>query len=301
MAESNPPPYRWGMVMGPTHAMSGAAVWLGAAAGGLLPAVSGAPTAVVFAGAAVCAGSALLPDLDCPGSLSTRDGSTVTRAFGVFGEAVGHTLENASQLVYRATRAKKDEQRNSGHRTFTHTLVFAVLLSLGISAAGSNTREFTAFDQDWIVGQVVALAVMWGCLHLAMFGLAERWVTKNRRKFGLLFLVGCSGVLTYATVSRLPTEGGYPWLGFAVGFGALTHCLGDAITKAGVPILWPLPIRGRRWYELTTGPFAIRAGGGVEYGVLLPALTSVALISAVLVVPESREVAVTLLDRLPQE
>jgi len=281
--------------------MSGAAVWLGAAAGGFLPAVSGAPPAVVFAGAAVCAGSALLPDLDCPGSLSTKDGSTATRAFGVLGEAIGHTLENVSQFVYNLTRAKKDEERNSGHRTFSHTLVFAVLLSVGISAAGSNTREFTAFDRDWIVGQVVILAIMWACLHLAMFGLAEKWVKKSRRKFGLLFLFACSGVLTYATVSRLPTEGGYPWLGFAVGFGALTHCFGDAITKAGVPILWPLPIRGRRWYELSTGPFAIRAGGVFEYGVLLPVLTMVALVASFLVAPEGREAAVIFLETLPVE
>jgi len=281
--------------------MSGAAVWLGAAAGGLLPAVSGAPLPVVFAGAAVCAGSALLPDLDCPGSLSTKDGSTVIRAFGVFGEVVGHTLENVSQLVYNATRAKKEAERSSGHRTLTHTLVFAVLLSLGISAAGSITHEFTAFGRYWIVGQVVTLVVMWACLHLAMFGLAEKWVKKNRRKFGLLFLVACSGVLTYVTVSRLPTAGGYPWLGFAVGFGSLIHCFGDAITKAGVPILWPLPIGGRRWYELTTGPFAIRAGGGFEYGILLPALTLVAVISAVLVAPEGREVVAMLLETVPEE
>ena len=289
------------MVMGPTHAMSGAAVWLAASAGGILPAVVGAPIPVVFAGAAVCAGSALLPDLDCPGSLSSKDGSTVVRAFGFVGEAVGHGLENVSQFVYNLTRSKKDKERNSGHRTLTHTLIFALLLSFSVSSAGSITKTFTLFDRQWIVGQVVILVVMWGCLHLAMFGLAEKWVKKSRRKYGLLFLIACSGALTYATVSQLPTEGGYPWLGFAVGFGSLIHCFGDAITKAGVPILWPIPICGRRWFELTTGPFAFRAGGGFEYTVVLPMFTIITVISAILVVPEAREAVITLIDSLPQK
>jgi membrane-bound metal-dependent hydrolase YbcI (DUF457 family) len=277
------------MVMGPTHAMSGAAVWLSASAGGLIPVVAGAPLPVVFAGAAVCSGAALLPDLDCPGSLSSKDGSTVVRAFGFAGEAIGHTLENVSQAVYNLTRSKKDEARNSGHRTLTHTLLFAIALSFGVGALASITSTFTVRGHEFSVGQVSTLVVMWAMLHLAMFGLAEKWVKKNRKKYGLLFLVVCSGALTAFTVSQLP-PGGYPWLGFAVGAGSLIHCFGDAITKAGVPLLWPLPIAGRRWFELSTGPLAIRAGGGFEYAVLLPLFTTVAVVSAVLVVPEARDV-----------
>ena len=86
----------------------------------------------------------------------------------------------------------------------------------------------------------------------------------------------------------------------AVGFGSLIHCFGDAITKAGVPILWPIPIRGRRWFELSTGPFAFRAGGGFEYAVVLPLFTIVAVVSAILVVPEAREAISMFIDYLPQ-
>lgn len=218
----------------------------------------------------------------------------MVRAFGPVGELVGHSLDSLSLAIYRLTKSKADEDRNSGHRTFTHTLVFAILLTLGVGAAASVTSTFTVREHEFVVGQVATLVIMWAALHLAMFGLAEKWVKKNRRKYGLLFIVAISGGLTYLTVSQLP-PGGYPWLGFAVGFGSLIHCLGDAITKAGVPVLWPLPIIGRRWYEIRLGP-GFRAGGGFEYSVVLPLFTTVAIVSAFLVVPEAQDVLSTFIN-----
>lgn len=277
------------MVMGPTHAMSGAAIWLAAAAGGILPGLTGAPLPVVFAGAAVCAGSALLPDLDCPGSLSTKDGSTVVRAFGLAGEIVGHSLEKFSEAIYHATASKHDSDRTNGHRTFTHTLVFAVLLGSLVAIAGSLTIGFNAFDRDWIVGQVVALVTMWGCLHLALFGLAEKAIKRQRKRYGLLWVMILSGLVTAATVTQLPVEHGYPWLGLAVGFGSLIHCFGDAITIKGVPILWPIPLAGKRWREIGPPAFLrIRAGGVFEYVILLPALNLATVILVIALFPEGQ-------------
>ncbi len=63
------------MVMGPTHAVSGALVGLVVA--DLLPTDWGAPasTAEAFAFAAVCSGAALLPDLDTAQStVASRSG-----------------------------------------------------------------------------------------------------------------------------------------------------------------------------------------------------------------------------------
>lgn len=267
------------MVMGPTHAMSGAAVWLAAAGGGLLPFAAGAPLPVAAVGAAVCAGSALLPDLDCPGSLSTKDGSTVVRAFGVLGEAVGHTLSNVSLAVYNLTRSKYDQEKNSGHRTLTHTAIFTAGLGALVSAGASLPGTFDAFGRAWPTGQVISLLVMWACLHLALFGLFEKWAKKTRKKHGLLGVMAVSGVLTGITAAALPSDAGtFPWLGLAVGVGAVMHCLGDAITKMGVPFLWPLPIRGKRWYDISLPWFMrIRAGGAFEYAILLPLLTLVTM------------------------
>jgi membrane-bound metal-dependent hydrolase YbcI (DUF457 family) len=52
------------------------------------------------------------------------------------------------------------------------------------------------------------------------------------------------------------------WLGTAVTLGMLVHALGDAVTESGAPLLWPLPIRRRRWYPVGgPRPLRWRTGG----------------------------------------
>lgn len=283
------------MVMGPTHAMSGAALWLGAAATSA-PLLGGQPMPAVVVGAAVCAGAALLPDIDCPGSLSTKDGSTVVRAFGIIGEVIGHTMDNVSMTVYNLTRGRRDKPRNSGHRTLTHTAVFTIALGFLVSAGAALPGSFTAFGREWGTGNVFALTIMWGMLHLAMFGLIEKWTKKTRKKYGLLSVMAISAAATLITASQLErTTGGLEWLGLAVGAGAVMHCLGDAITKAGVPFLWPIPIAGKRWYDITLPSFLrIRAGGWFEYAILLPALTLYTFLAAIYLLPGGKTTIDTL-------
>lgn len=161
------------MVMGPTHAMSGAATWLTAAAFGASWAGSGSiPVAV--AGAAIMAGASLLPDIDSPGSLSTRDGATAVRAFGPIGELAGHTVNAVSVIVYNLTATKRDGARTNGHRTLTHTLVFAITMSALVALGAGMTRTVTLFGDVWSTGQIFTFFLMWVMLHLALFGLFER-------------------------------------------------------------------------------------------------------------------------------
>lgn len=277
------------MVMGPTHAMSGAAGWL-AAATLATPLVGTHPLPVVAVGAAVCAGSALLPDLDCPGSLSSKDGSTVVRAFGYLGEAVGHTLNALSLAIYNLTRTRKDPARNDGHRTFTHTAVFALILGAAVSALTTLPGTMTVLGEERATGDLAAIAIMGAMLHLALFGLCEKWAKKTRAKHGLLGVAATSAALTAATLATLPPgQNAFTWLGLAVGLGAAIHCLGDAITKMGVPFLWPVPINGRRWWDITLpAAFRIRAGGTFEYAVLLPALTLATVVLAAYATPGGR-------------
>jgi membrane-bound metal-dependent hydrolase YbcI (DUF457 family) len=51
----------------------------------------------------------------------------------------------------------------------------------------------------------------------------------------------------------------------AVGVGCVVHLLGDIITSAGVPILWPVPT-GRRVWRMIGVPnaLAVSVGGKVE-------------------------------------
>lgn len=287
------------MVMGPTHAVSGAAAWL-VASGMTTPLLGHQSWPVVAVGTAVCAGSALLPDIDCPGSLSTKDGSTVVRAFGFVGEAVGHTVSAAALAVYNLTKSPKDVPRSNGHRTLTHTAVFTVGLGLAVSAGTTLPGTVDLGGKQWSVGTLVGLVVMWACLHLALFGLCEKWAKRTRAKYGLLAVMLISAAATAAVATALPDTGvQFGWLGLAVGVGAVMHCLGDAITKMGVPFLWPIPIRRKRWYDVTLpGPLRIRAGGTFEYVVLLPALMVVCVGAGLRVLPGGAPVLDSMLTLL---
>jgi len=290
--------------MGPTHAMFGAAAWLaavGAAEAGVsAPGIGllvGMPLPVVAMGTVVCAGAALLPDIDCPGSLSIKDGSTVVRAFGIVGEAVGKAMNAMALLVYNVTKSHRDTDRHSGHRLFTHTAVFAVALGLWTSFAASLPGTFDAGGKTYSTGTAMALLIMWSCLHLSLFGLFERWTKEQRKNLSLVGVMAVSAALTMLTASALPAEaarGKFWWLGLAVGGGSAVHCLGDAITRAGVPFVWPIPIRGRCWWEVQLpSQLAIRAGGRFECAVLLPALTALTLWLVVYTLPASKGIAVS--------
>ncbi len=71
-------------MMGPSHALSGSAAWLaGSWALAQFAGVSQSPLEVAV-GTAVCAGGALLPDLDMSGKVTrNQGGATVARTFGV--------------------------------------------------------------------------------------------------------------------------------------------------------------------------------------------------------------------------
>jgi membrane-bound metal-dependent hydrolase YbcI (DUF457 family) len=250
-------------MMGPSHALSGAAAWL--AGSWALDAFAGygqSPLAVAV-GATVCAGGALLPDLDLSGKVTrNQGGATVARTFGVFSLFVAEVIEKVSLGVYTATRLSRDPRRTNGHRTFTHTLPFAALVGWG-------TTTLCAHYGKWaVVGIIFFMA------GLALRGLFDRWAERA----GWLIVTICSAVIAFFTAGNLPGDRGYPMLGFAVGVGCVVHLLGDIITSAGVPILWPIPL-GRRMWRMVGVPngVAVRVGGKVETIVLRTAFTLIAL------------------------
>lgn len=253
------------MVMGPTHAMSGAAAGLAAAT--LLPATWGGPSSLAetFVWAGVCAGAALLPDLDHPQS-------TVARSFGVVSQVGSEGINTASAAFYGLTRTAKDGHRSDGHRTLTHTLLFAILLGAAVSAL------VTAFGKPAIIGTLFLT------LGLAIRGLAGDWSKKQ----GWLAVTLSAALLSAIVWQAIPAETGSASLGLAVAFGCIVHCLGDGITKEGIPFLAPLVVvRGKRWWEFTLPSLIrIRADGPFEKVVLLPALTVITVALAVWAVPE---------------
>lgn len=253
-------------MMGPSHALSGAAVWL--AGSWALDSFAGyhqSPLEIAV-GTAVCAGGALFPDLDLSGKVTrNQGGATVARTFGVFSLFIAEVIEKISLGVYHATKLSRDPRRNNGHRTLTHTLPFTVLVGWG------TTALCTAYGKWAVIG------ILFFMIGLAMRGLFDEWA----KRAGWVIVTLVSAGAAWFTFLNLPGDRGYPMLGFAVGVGCLVHILGDIITRNGVPILWPIPIKRRMWLMVSVpDKMAIKVGGKVEVVVLRTIFTAVALLSA---------------------
>lgn len=256
-------------MMGPAHSLSGATAWLavGAAAAALGHPMPW-PTLVV--GALICAGAALAPDLD-------HHAATISRAFGPLSRGMCEVIDKISYATYRATRKNGDARRSGGHRTLTHTWVWAVLMGGGCSALA------------WWGGRWAVLAILFVHMVLAVEGLL--WRQARVSSDVLVWLLGATSAWMLADILDSTDNGRgwlftrpdeqYLWIGIPIVLGALVHCLGDALTVSGCPILWPIPIGRKRWYPM--GPpksMRFRAGSWVEVKVLTPVFFAVGGLSA---------------------
>ncbi len=147
--------------MGHTHAISGAVLWLAAA--GMVdrfaPALASHGVAETAAAALVCAGAAMLPDLDHPSS-------TVAHALG----PVTHGLARGVARV------------SGGHRHATHSLVFAV-------AAGVAGWQLGSGGTWWSAVPVVLLAA----LALAALGVTHTISAAVLAAVGALYVLHAAG------------------------------------------------------------------------------------------------------------
>lgn len=269
------------MVMGPTHAMSGAGAWLAGVtfSSAIMTSMGVTDPTVYFLGAMIAGGAALAPDID-------SHSSTVVNSFGIMGKVFHRIANSMSLTVYHATRTRKDGDRNNGHRTLFHTPIMAIFISLIVALSTSLKHTVTIFDKVFSLGQLSALFVLFIFLHLAMAGIFEKKIKSARRKYGPYVMLAFSAVVTVIIASLMPSGETYAWLGFAVGFGWFMHLLGDMITKMGVPLLFPIKFRGKRWWDVTL-PTALRikAGGDFEKYFLMPYLTLATTLLAIYAIP----------------
>jgi membrane-bound metal-dependent hydrolase YbcI (DUF457 family) len=243
-------------MMGSSHALSGAAVWL---TGSLVMEYSGAingQTALELAvGTAVCAGGALLPDLDLSGRVTTgQGGATVAHTFGRVSLFLAEVIEKFSLGVYDVTKRHRDPHRENGHRTFTHTIIF----NLGV---GVGTWQLALHYGKWAV-----IGIMFLMTGLALRGLFEKWAERA----GWVIITIVSAVCAFYVFENLDPHRGYPLLGVAVGVGGLVHLAGDVVTTHGCPLFWPIPVaRKQNWHCIgVPDALAVEVGGKVETIVL---------------------------------
>lgn len=230
------------MSTGPTHAVMGLACW---GAVSLIASAHGVhvDSHTWMAGAALTSGAALLPDLDHPPA-------TVSRSFGPLTRVVSHAVDWLSIGVYNVVRLPGDPHRNGGHRTFTHTVVFAAL-------AGTVITSLMLLHRWWITALVLFFFT-----GLGVRALLHEWT----HRADTLVVIGGAALLTWQDWTWV--RGGShqaEWCGVAVIAGCLAHCLGDAITEDGCPFLWPIPLGAKLWRPLgLPTPLRYRTGGKVE-------------------------------------
>jgi membrane-bound metal-dependent hydrolase YbcI (DUF457 family) len=260
------------MVMGPTHAMSGAALWLAGSAVASAAFGIDQTASELAVGTIACAGAALYPDIDCAGRVTeNKGGSTVARSFGVVSLFIAECVERLCYWFYLLTKSKKDKKRKNGHRTFTHTAVHAGIVGVGTGLLAANFGKFAV------------IAILFFLTGLAVRGL----MNSIAEKYGWVVTTGISLAVAYGMYHLLDPNRSYWLLGLAMGVGCFIHILGDMITKMGSPLFFPIPIQKKRWREIgLPDSIALRAGGKAENKILLPVLTVVVVAGMFYNLPE---------------
>jgi membrane-bound metal-dependent hydrolase YbcI (DUF457 family) len=162
-------------------------------------------------GALVCAGAALLPDVD------HRSGT------------IAHSLPPVSEAATRLVGAL-----TGGHRKGTHSLL-GVLVFVAIAWAASLATVRTEQFGSVLVGPGV-MAVL-----LIAFALRALKLTRKGWWWPWLTSVSLAGMVAVFA----PEE--WYWMPFCVGLGCLAHLVGDLLTTHGIPLLWPIRLRSPRW------------------------------------------------------
>lgn len=251
--------------MGRSHAITGAGLWLAgwgwAATAGLAdPGVD-----VLTVGTMLCTGAALLPDFDHESSHLAYSGARITRRIGktvVTGEpgfeqtlskkdaslgeratrGFARTVGRIGAGIHAATKLDADRPDKDGHRTITHTFVFALL-------AGTLVTGLVGLDQK--AGPIPVGSIAAALLVLAFTGLGyavarSAWGGRRRKvklsRKGRRWHKSTLVAWTLAIYTFVVVPPGAWWIGLAVGAGCAIHCLGDLITESGCPVLWPIPI-----------------------------------------------------------
>lgn len=236
-------------MLGKGHAVSGVTVWLTGWSWASLAGYAHPRPDVLIIGSLVCSGAALLPDLDHRESRLAHSGGLLTQFIAICFAAAG-------RHIHAATKLDADRPDEDGHRTVTHTVVFAVLAGLLISwlsglsdSAGAALAGHTGIPVLAPLGKLITALIVYVSVRLgaaaaraAFPGRQRRMKLRKRgRRWRKPTLVAWACAL--AAYAMVPPD--VWWLGLAVTVGCIAHLLGDVITAAGSPILWPIPIPRR--------------------------------------------------------
>lgn len=211
---------------GRTHAAIGAASMAGAA-------LSGVPLTDCAMMAAISAGFSLGPDIDTPESTASRSMPAVVHRTA---HRISHHVRTQTSTYPWDTQYfqwKISHGHDPEHRALTHTVVFGVAVT-GVCVGAS-----------FFLGTLpVMFLAAWWCHRLSPYLVPV-----------LILMVVASAM------DPLPC-----WMvTWAVGVGWLSHIIADGCTTSGVPALWPLMVRRKRWYRVRLLGSSLKSGDSREW------------------------------------
>lgn len=261
-------------LMGPTHALSAVAfallfTWL--ANDIMFDKVLGSTDIVVFIAAMiVIVGASLMPDLDAVNSTSII-------TLGIVGVILSKGMRAFSSVIQNTIKGPYDKDTDP-HRGFWHTFLSAFLVGLAFSGLANIEIElFKVGNNPIMISTFIVTFIIYISIQLALASLFKPSFNKAKKSpLGSISIKLGSLLISAFLVISLPPGLNYSWIGGAITFGWIAHLLGDMFTVSGVPILFPLKHKGKRWWNFRL-PFGIKAGGYIEKVLLIP-LFSIAII-----------------------
>lgn len=213
-------------MQGYSHALTGAAGWLALSSSAAFTVPAESPVLgnvtiplatnllhtspeVALTGSIVCAGAALVPDMD------HHSGT------------IAYSLPPLTKVACAGV-----ETISGGHRHGTHSILGILAFTLLTWIASFFTITFEGRTVAIGAGLIVVPLVAFAMKGLRI-RLGSRGSILNTAIGPWIVSLATAGAATYFLDER------WTWLPIAVGLGTLIHCMGDALTIQGVPWLWP--------------------------------------------------------------
>lgn len=268
--------------MGPTHALSGLAIFLFLVAvapsfihGKILKTDN--PIVVILACIVVIGGS-LSPDMDSPQS-------TANSTLGFFGVIMSNLMKWTSLFFQNTFKSKSDGSVSNPHRGFWHTIISAFIIGLLTTLVTMSTYEIKLGVKTVTTGMIATVFIVYSSVKLTLAIFAKKEYNRIA-KGGLGVRLAYSFIaliLSVGVILLIPDDISYAWVGGALALGWFIHIMGDTFTVAGVPVLWPIKIKGKRWWNIRM-PLTIKAGGALETAVFIPVFLLISIISTIIII-----------------
>lgn len=267
---------------GTTHALSAVALFLWGVAfypQWVFTALNSSNTWLVGLALLNVVGGSLYVDLD-------NTNSTAKSNLGVIGGALSVLFRASSSVVQVTIRSKYDDDEPDPHRGFYHTIIGQALLSfLLFLSMMIPSKVSLPLIGDTTMGNITAIILTWCGLQLFLASLFKPTLKKMKKKAGdlgdLLALIISLGFTIYM-MQQLPQNTGYSWIAISIFAGMVIHTLGDCFTAYGSPILFPIKVKGKRWYRFRL--IGIQSGGFIENAIFIPVFFILSLIAGLKVI-----------------